>query len=442
MVGDGGELESLFAGQAMKVLSASDEGDNLHVLRRDGQMAHATLSGPSELAAGDIVLFGEDRWEHVPPEAWSEETSISVVRAVVDDQLLVENGIGVGLRLVPRLGLEAAVGNTVEYAEGRGVLRIVSQKPIRSHDRELDDESLDRFRVSPAAGRMSFEDFGGYHQVVERARELIETQLERKELLDVIGARPIKGILFTGPPGTGKTMLAKIIAQVSEAEFFVVSGPEIVSKWLGDSEGLLRRIFEAAGAADRAIIFFDEIDSVAEKRDGDTHEASKRLVAQFLTEMDGFDERSGANVIVIAATNRLHDIDPALLRPGRFDWQIEFGMPTLGDREEILWASSSKLATTGTLPIKEVAARSGGWSAAKLTSIWTEAALLAAKSDRRSICDLDFVEAFERVGAPPIPGGDRSCVSGGDGTGGPSRARKRTKLGRDHRSVNSFTSTM
>jgi transitional endoplasmic reticulum ATPase len=108
-------------------------------------------------------------------------------------------------------------------------------------------------------------------------------------------------------------------------------------------------------------------------------------------------------VIVIAATNRAHDIDPALLRPGRFDWQIEFGMPTLEDREEILRASSSKLATTGTLPIKGVAARSGGWSAAKLTSIWTEAALLAAKADRRAICDLDFVEAFERVALRPSP---------------------------------------
>jgi transitional endoplasmic reticulum ATPase len=403
MLGDGGEVEALFAGQAVKVLAASDEGDDLQVLRRDGQTAHVTLSGPSELTPGDIVLIGQDRWEHVPAEAWSEETLISVVRAVIDDRLLVEGGIGAGLRLVPGLGIKAAVGNTIEYSEGRGVLRVVSKRPIRSHDRELDDEPLDRFKVSPAAGSLSFEDFGGYHHVVERARELIETQLERKEHLDVIGARPIKGILFTGPPGTGKTMLAKIIAQESGAEFFVVSGPEIVSKWLGDSESLLRRIFEAAGAAERAIIFFDEIDSVAERRDGDTHEASKRLIAQFLTEMDGFDERSGSNVIVIAATNRAHDIDPALLRPGRFDWQIEFGMPTLDDREEILRASSSKLATTGTLPIKEVAARSGGWSAAKLTSIWTEAALLAAKADRRAICDLDFVEGFERVGLRPSP---------------------------------------
>lgn len=349
------------------------------------------------------MLLGQDRWESVPSQAWTEETSISVVRAVLDDQLLIEGGLGAGLRLVPRLGVDAAVSNTVEYAEGRGVLQIVSAKPIRIHDRDSDDEPLDRFRVSPSEDGPSFADFGGSPQVVERARELIETQLERKEHLDAIGARPIKGILFTGPPGTGKTMLAKIIAHESGAEFFVVSGPEIVSKWLGDSESLLRRIFDAAEATDRAIIFFDEIDSVAEKRDGDTHEASKRLVAQFLTEMDGFDERSDSNVIVIAATNRVHDIDPALRRPGRFDWQIEFGMPMLEDRAEILRVSSAKLATTGQLPIEDVAARSEGWSAAKLTLIWTEAALIAARADRRSISDLDFVEAFERVALRPSP---------------------------------------
>ncbi len=360
MVGDDGDIEELFAGQAVKVLTASDEGDDLHVLRRDGQLAHVTLSGPSDLAAGDIVLLGNDRWEHVPWEAWAEETSISVVRAVLDDRLLLEGGLGAALRLVPRLGLDVAVGNTVEYAEGRGVLQIVSTRPIRSHDRDSDDEPLDRFRVSPSEDGPTFADFGGSPQVVERARELIETQLERKEHLDAIGARPITGILFTGPPGTGKTMLAKIIAHESGAEFFVVSGPEIVSKWLGDSESLLRRIFEAAEATARAIIFFDEIDSVAEKRGGDTHEASKRLVAQFLTEMDGFDKRSGSNVIVIAATNRVQDIDPALRRPGRFDWQIEFGMPTLEDREQILRVSSAKLATTGALPIENVAALSDG----------------------------------------------------------------------------------
>lgn len=400
-VGDYGEVESLFAGLAVKVLTASDDGDDLQVLQRDGKQVRVTLSGPSDLAAGDIVLLGEHGWEHVPPEAWTQETTISIVREVFDEQLLIEDGSVV--RLVPRQGADVAVGNTVEYAAGRGVLQVLSAKPIRAHDRDELDVSAYRFTLPDSEARVTFDQFGGYADVVTRARELIETQLERKENLDEIGARPIKGILFTGPPGTGKTMLAKIIAHESGAKFFVVSGPEIVSKWVGDSENLLRQLFDAAEAEDKAIIFFDEIDSVAERRQGDTHEASKRLVAQFLTEMDGFDERSGSNVIVIAATNRVEDIDRALLRPGRFDWQIEFGLPTLEDRQEILRVSSSDLATAGPLPLEEVAARSSGWSAAKLTSIWTEAALLAAKADRRAICDFDLVEAFERVAVRPSP---------------------------------------
>ncbi len=129
--------------------------------------------------------------------------------------------------------------------------------------------------------------------------------------------------------------------------------------------------------------------------------ASKRLVAQLLTLMDGFDNRSAGNVIVIAATNRLDDIDLALRRPGRFDWEIEFGLPTVSDRLAILEASEARLNLHGPLPLRDVAERSEGWSAAKLTSIWTEAALLAAKESRSAICDLDFVEAFERVLARP-----------------------------------------
>ncbi|MBK2942544.1 ATP-binding protein, partial [Klebsiella pneumoniae] len=166
---------------------------------------------------------------------------------------------------------------------------------------------------------------------------LIDTQMLRQDELRAIGARPVKGVLFTGPPGTGKTHLARIIAQESGADFYLVSGPTVVSKWVGDSEETLRRIFEAAAASSggRAIVFFDEIDSSAERRAGDTHEASRRLVAQLLTLMDGFG-RDGANVVVIAATTRADALDPALTRPGRFDWELEFGMPTLHDRYCIL----------------------------------------------------------------------------------------------------------
>lgn len=397
MADDRGAIDSHFAGQVVKVIAVCEEGASFYAHRRDGQMAYVTLGDTSDLEADDVLIVGENRWQRVPDEVWTEAPSIGVVRAILDDELLVEGGFSNGLQLIVRRGLDAQVGNTIEFSRSHGVRRILSTKPIRTHDRDLDELDVSRFKVSPGDDDPGFEQFGGYSSVVQTARDLVETQLERKELLDEIGARPVKGVLFTGPPGTGKTMLAKILARESAADFFVVSGPEIVSKWVGDSEQLLRRIFQAAERTDRAIIFFDEIDSIAEKRSGDSHEATKRLVAQFLTELDGFDQAPGSNVVVIAATNRVDDIDPAFRRPGRFDWEIDFGIPSVADRQEILDVSRARLATTGTLPIVEIAQRTEGWTPAQLTSIWTEAALIAAKDDRNSICELDLVEAFERV---------------------------------------------
>ena len=227
---------------------------------------------------------------------------------------------------------------------------------------------------------------------------MIETQFETRELLNEIGAQPVKGILFTGPPGTGKTYLAKIIAHVSNAEFYLVSGPSIVSKWVGDTEYTLRRIFESArkNESERAIIFFDEIDSIAERRSGDSHEASRRLVAQLLTLMDGF-ANEDKSIVVIAATNRAESLDPALLRPGRFDWEIEFTPPTLQDRREILKVGSRMVKTSDDLPIEDIASLTGGWSAADLKLLWTEAALLAAGDGRGQIAGEDLVQAYERV---------------------------------------------
>lgn len=397
---DTGEVGELFAGQAARVLAASAGGDDLHVVFRNGTVGRATLREATSLAVGDIVLIGEQSWERVPADVWTDEVVVAIVRKVFDTDLLVESSLG--LTLIERAGIDVTVGNTIAYSPGHGALRLLSETPVRIRDFDGDDDNaVAKFRVPTSATGPSFDQFGGYPDVVARARELIETQLNKKAHLDEIGARPIKGILFTGPPGTGKTLLAQIIAQESGADFFAVSGPAIVSKWLGDSESLLRRIFEAAEAADRAIVFFDEIDSLAEKRNEDTHEASKRLVAQLLTLMDGFDNQAAGNVIVIAATNRVDDIDIAIRRPGRFDWEIEFGMPTATDRLAILEASGARLTLSCPLPLEEVAERSEGWSAAKLTAIWTEAALLAAKDSRSAICDLDFVEAFERVSTRP-----------------------------------------
>lgn len=160
---------------------------------------------------------------------------------------------------------------------------------------------------------------------------------------------------------------------------------------------MLRRIFDDAARQDSAIIFFDEIDSVASRRADDSHEVSKRVVAQLLTLMDGF--ISEANVVVIAATNRPQAIDEALRRPGRFDWEIEFPLPAPADRLAILRVSERTIATEGRLPHDWVAGRTDGWSAAELAAIWSEAALLAVADTRSVVMAEDYVGGYERVAA-------------------------------------------
>ena len=280
-----------------------------------------------------------------------------------------------------------------------GITRVLSDKPIKYVDLDLpqlDQSVIERF-CSEHTGKseLDFDNFGGSPQVVARARQLIEIPLRNSERLSKIGARPIKGVLFTGEPGTGKTLLARIIAEQSDAAFYEISGPEIFSKWYGQSEELLRRLFEAAANQKNAIIFFDEIDSVAAQRGDNSHEASKRVVAQLLTLMDGF--TSDVNVIVIAATNRPQDLDVALRRPGRFDWEIEFPYPNEMDRVDILKKTGKGLRTKGSLPHDIIASASEGWSGAELTQIWVEAALLAVEDLRDDIYEEDYLGGYERV---------------------------------------------
>jgi transitional endoplasmic reticulum ATPase len=396
----GGDIETRDDGHLIKVIAVLEGGEAFLGRTSSGSTARFSLGQATDLQRGDVVFISDAVWEKVPDAVWPELSEVAVIRRILDDGVVAE--IGASIRLLPgKPNIEIEVGNTVEFNETDGITRVISQSPLRFRDVGVDDEGLEEFLVGRSDDRgPTFETFGGYHKVRERAIELIETQLNKRDNLDAIRARPVKGIIFTGPPGTGKTYLARIIANESKAAFYLVSGPSIVSKWVGDSEETLRRIFEAAAKEKRAIIFFDEIDSIAERRTDNSHEASKRLVAQLLTLLDGFDQGSG-NVVVIAATNRIDDVDEALLRPGRFDWEISFGMPTLKDRYEILRVGVSPLKVTGDLPLEEVALLTDGWSAARLSSIWTEAALVAAGDDRRSISNEDVAIALERVSGRP-----------------------------------------
>ena len=385
-------------GTLAKVTCMGEEG-KIYFDRRDGKTGSFEATG-IDFSVGDVLLITERSADNqvtitqVPRDSWPEELWVGIVKLKLEDKTVVD--VGGRLRQVPTSASPAyKVGNTVEGGDTRGVTRVLSESPIRYLDfLELDDGIAERFRSVNNSG-LSFDDFGGLPSVVARARELIELPLNQSEHLARIGARAVKGVLFTGPPGTGKTMLARIIASQAEASFYEISGPEIFSKWYGQSEELLRRIFESAANDDKAIVFFDEIDSVAAQRDDHSHEASKRVVAQLLTLMDGFSASEG--IVVIAATNRPQDLDVALRRPGRFDWEIEFPYPSTSDRTDILKKSAREIQTCGPMPYNQVAAKTGGWSSAELVQIWTEAALLAVADDRKTIRDEDFYGGFERV---------------------------------------------
>ena len=386
-------------GMLARVTGVSADGHRVFFDLRNGKSGWFDQDG-YDLSTGDVILISGEgpgqRADRVDANAWPDALWVGVVRIKLDDVTVIEAS-GRYRKVPTRADVAYEVGNTVEVGEVQGVVRVLSEEPIKYIDLPvIDDEVVNRFRIKDTSDRqLTFDDFGGLRSVVKRARELIELPLERHEELATIGARAIKGVLFTGPPGTGKTMLARIIAAQADAAFFEISGPEIFSKWYGQSEELLRRIFDAAAKDERAIIFFDEIDSVAAHRDDDAHEASRRVVAQLLTLMDGFDSKR--NVVVIAATNRPQDLDVALRRPGRLDWEIQFPLPGEEDRLDILIKTARKLQTLDSLPHKFVAAKTDGWSSAELAAIWTEASLLAVADDRRAIFIEDYLGGFERV---------------------------------------------
>ena len=385
-------------GQLAKVTAVSEDGGRVYFDLRSGFCGWLDQVD-LEYEIGDVLLLvnedGRQRVERLPSSAWPDQLWVGVVRIKSEDITVITAG-GQNRKVLTKTDVKYDVGNTVEAGDVQGVVRVLSKTPINLIDLpSLDEGVLDEFLWKPSDGtEFGFDDFGGLEEVVARARELIEVPLQNHEALSEIGARPIKGVLFTGKPGTGKTLLAQIIAHQSGAEFYRISGPEIFSKWVGQSEELLRKLFNRAADSDKAIIFFDEIDSVAAQRDDASHESSTRVVAQLLTLMDGFSSK--ANVVVIAATNRPQDLDVALLRPGRFDWELHFPYPNQSDREDILFKTARRLQTRDPLPHRDIAAKTEGWSAAELAAILTEAALLAVEDGRRRIDEEDYIGGYQR----------------------------------------------
>ena len=239
-----------------------------------------------------------------------------------------------------------------------------------------------------AERQLSYEDVGGLRPQLQRIREIIELPLRYPQMFDRLGIAAPKGVLLYGPPGTGKTLIARTIASEAHAKFFSVSGPEIIHKFYGESEAHLRKIFEEAGRQGPSIIFLDEIDSIAPRRERVSGEVEKRVVAQLLALMDGLARRQ--NVIVIAATNLPDSLDPALRRPGRFDREIEIPVPDRAGRAEILEIHAHGMPLSSEVSLASFAARTHGFVGADLEALCREAAMRCL---RRLLPEIDLSAA-------------------------------------------------
>ncbi|MFW9831057.1 MAG: CDC48 family AAA ATPase [Candidatus Thorarchaeota archaeon] len=247
----------------------------------------------------------------------------------------------------------------------KGVVKITEDTVI-----EIQPEAVE---VTPKAPLVTYEDIGGLDEAIARVREMIELPLKHPVLFDRLGIDPPKGVLLYGPPGTGKTLLARAVANESDATFISINGPEIMSKFYGESEKRLRELFEKAAQQAPSIIFIDEIDSIAPKREEVQGEVERRVVAQLLALMDGLQGRG--RVIVIAATNRQEALDPALRRPGRFDREIEIPVPTRNGRKEVLLIHTRGMPLAKDVNLDNLADSTHGMVGADLSAIAREAAM-------------------------------------------------------------------
>ncbi|SFC59170.1 transitional endoplasmic reticulum ATPase [Halobiforma haloterrestris] len=264
--------------------------------------------------------------------------------------------------------------------EPEGVVLITEDTDV-----ELREEPISGFEKT--GGGITYEDIGGLQSEIQRVREMVELPMKHPQIFKKLGIEPPQGVLLHGPPGTGKTLLAKAVANETSASFFSIAGPEIISKYYGESEQQLREIFEDASEESPSIIFIDELDSIAPKREDVTGEVERRVVAQLLTMMDGLEARG--QVIVIAATNRVDSVDPALRRPGRFDREIEIGVPDETGREEILQIHTRGMPLSDDVNLGHLADETHGFVGADIESLTKEAAM---KALRRYLPEIDLDE--------------------------------------------------
>ena len=244
---------------------------------------------------------------------------------------------------------------------------------------------------------VTYDDIGGLDEEIKKVREMIELPLKYPELFERLGIEPPKGVLLYGPPGCGKTLLARAVANETDANFYVVNGPEIMSKYYGESEKRIREIFEEAKKNAPSIIFIDEIDAIAPKREESYGEVEKRVVSQLLTMMDGLEARG--KVIVIGATNMPNILDPALRRPGRFDREIAIGVPNTKGRLAILKIHTRNMPLAKDVSLEELAEVTHGFVGADIAALCKEAAMHALRENinAKQVTKADFEYALNKI---------------------------------------------
>lgn len=325
-------------------------------LRGSGEALRRTLSG-RPVVAGDVISTS----------AYQQNSAVPGLPPELARQLFGQQR-AFGLQEIRLM---------VTQTTPRGIVQVTDETEV-----ELRPE-YEEPKEGTALG-VTYDDVGGLGDTVDQVREMIELPLKHPELFSRLGIDPPKGVLLHGPPGTGKTLLARAVANESDAQFEVINGPEIMGRYYGESEERLRKIFEEASQNAPAIIFIDEVDSIAPSR-GETGETERRVVAQLLTLMDGLEARE--NVVVIAATNRPDDIDEALRRPGRFDREIVIGVPDTQGRRDILNIHTRGMPLAGDVQMAELARTTYGFVGADLAALAREAAISAL---RRNLPDIDL----------------------------------------------------
>lgn len=308
-----------------------------------------------------------------------------------------------GLLNIPAYGLQE-IRLVVVSTQPRGIVQITAETEVELRPQFEEPKEARRADVT-------YDDIGGLGNTVDQVREMVELPLRHPELFQRLGIDPPKGVLLYGPPGTGKTLLARAVANETEAQFFHIAGPEIMGSHYGESEQRLRQVFQDAQQNSPAIIFIDEIDSIAPKREEVTGEVERRIVAQLLTLMDGLEPRQ--NIVVIGATNRREAIDEALRRPGRFDREIIIGVPDEPGRREVLAIHTRGMPLSEDVDLNEIARTTYGFVGADLSALAREAAMDSLRRilpninlkdgiptevlENLQVTRADFINALKRV---------------------------------------------